>query len=61
MERVSLKQFVAMHETQVAAARELGVERNTLSNWLYRAPDDYEITLSGKRREVVKIMKRVWP
>ena len=63
MERMSLERFVVMQESQVAAARLIGVKPNALNNWLRRTPGQYEVLVArdpGSRKDVViKVMRQV--
>ena len=57
MKTLKVEQFVRLCGTQAEAAREIGVQPNTLHNWMVRHPMEYEVTLSDDR--VVKVMRLV--
>ena len=62
MERMSLERFVVMQESQVVAARLIGVKPNALNNWLRRTPGKYEVLVSrgtDGRDRVLKVMREV--
>lgn len=63
MERMRLERFVVKQQSQVKAAKKIGVHPNVLNNWLRRTPGKYEVVVSRDPESleytVLKVMRQV--